>query len=238
MSRTIGKVISPSVPASCGHGPTLIIWCTAGISGRLTPAMSAILGLHTPQAMTTVSASIVAAGGARPLMRPSVDLEVGHLDVRYDGQHALRQRALAHDRAGAERVDDADPRLPEGADDLVLVEERHLLLDELGADQLALDPPRLRRRHPAAQLLHPLLGAGHLEPAGLDEDAHLAVLRDRVEREVGDLARVVGQEDEVRRVAGRAARGWAAGPCRSGRCRSSPARRGGGPGCCRRCRRR
>ena len=62
MSRTIGKVISPSVSASCGHGPTLIIWCTAGTRGRLTPAMSAILGLQTPQAMTTVSASIVAAG--------------------------------------------------------------------------------------------------------------------------------------------------------------------------------
>ena len=46
------------VPASCGQGPTLIIWCTAGVSGRLTPAMSAILGLHTPQAMTTVSASM------------------------------------------------------------------------------------------------------------------------------------------------------------------------------------
>ncbi len=64
MSRTIGKVISPSVPASCGHGPTLIIWCTAGVSGRLTPAMSAIFGLHTPQAMTTVSASMSPPVGA------------------------------------------------------------------------------------------------------------------------------------------------------------------------------
>ena len=58
MSRTIGKLISPVPPASCGQGPTLIIWCTAGTSGMLTPAMSPIFGLHTPQAMTTYSASM------------------------------------------------------------------------------------------------------------------------------------------------------------------------------------
>jgi hypothetical protein len=58
MSRTIGKEISPSLSASCGHGPTLIIWCTAGVSGMEMPAMSPILGLQTPQAMTTVSASM------------------------------------------------------------------------------------------------------------------------------------------------------------------------------------
>ena len=58
MSRMIGKLISPSVPASCGHGPTLIIWCTAGVSGMLMPAMSPSLGLHTPAAMTTAPASM------------------------------------------------------------------------------------------------------------------------------------------------------------------------------------
>ena len=58
MSRTIGKEISPSVPASCGHGPTLIIWCTAGVSGMLMPAMSPSLGLQTPAAITTVPASM------------------------------------------------------------------------------------------------------------------------------------------------------------------------------------
>ena len=58
MSRTIGKEISPSVPDSCGQGPTLIIWCTAGVSGMLMPAMSPIFGLHTPQAITTCSASM------------------------------------------------------------------------------------------------------------------------------------------------------------------------------------
>ena len=71
MSRTIGKEISPSSSASCGHGPTLIIWCTAGVSGMLTPAMSPILGLHTPQAMTTVSASMSPPVVQTFVMRPS-----------------------------------------------------------------------------------------------------------------------------------------------------------------------
>ena len=71
MSRTIGKEISPSVPDSCGHGPTLIIWCTAGTSGMLTPAMSPILGLHTPQAMTTYSASMSPLSVRTLRIRPS-----------------------------------------------------------------------------------------------------------------------------------------------------------------------
>ena len=35
-----------------------IIWCTAGVSGIAAPAMRASLGLQTPQAITTTSASI------------------------------------------------------------------------------------------------------------------------------------------------------------------------------------
>ena len=34
-------------------GPTLIIWCTAGVSGIVAPAIRAIRGLQTPQAMKT-----------------------------------------------------------------------------------------------------------------------------------------------------------------------------------------
>ncbi len=71
MSRTIGKVISPSVPASWGHGPTEIIWWTAGTSGMLTPAMSPIFGLHTPQAMTTVPVSMSPLSVRTRTRRPS-----------------------------------------------------------------------------------------------------------------------------------------------------------------------
>ena len=41
-----------------GIGPTLIIWCTAGVSGMFAPAMRAIRGLQTPHAMITTSASM------------------------------------------------------------------------------------------------------------------------------------------------------------------------------------
>ena len=58
MSRMIGNEISPGRSASCGIGPTEIIWCTAGVSGIDAPAIRASFGLHTPQAITTVSASM------------------------------------------------------------------------------------------------------------------------------------------------------------------------------------
>ena len=40
MSRTIGKEISPGREASTSHGPTEIIWCTAGVSGIFAPAIA------------------------------------------------------------------------------------------------------------------------------------------------------------------------------------------------------
>ena len=71
MSRTIGKEISPSFSASTGTGPTLIIWCTAGVSGMCAPAIAASFGLQTPQAMTTVSASMSPPSVRTRVMRPS-----------------------------------------------------------------------------------------------------------------------------------------------------------------------
>ena len=44
--------------AKCGTGPTSIIWCTAGVSGIVAPAIRAMRGLQTPQAMTTTSTSM------------------------------------------------------------------------------------------------------------------------------------------------------------------------------------
>ena len=71
MSRTIGKLISPGCSASTGYGPAEIIWCTAGVSGMCAPAMRASFGLHTPQAMTTVSASMRPPVVSTALMCPS-----------------------------------------------------------------------------------------------------------------------------------------------------------------------
>jgi hypothetical protein len=148
----------------------------------------------------------VAAGRTHPLDRAVLDVEADHLDRRNHGQGVQLQRPLAHDGAGPQGVDDADARRPEGADNDRRIEERHLLDNLLGRHQLGLDAPALRRRHPSPQLLHPLLGAGHLKAARLGEHAHLLVLAHAVEGEIGDLARVVDREYEVRGVAGRSAR--------------------------------
>ncbi len=69
MSRTIGNEISPGIAASSGTGPTEIIWWTAGVSGMCTPAIFAILGLHTPQATTIASHSM-----SPPVVRTLVTL--------------------------------------------------------------------------------------------------------------------------------------------------------------------
>ena len=239
MSRTIGNSIPFVAPANRGTGPMSIIWWIAGVNGidgaghareQRAPDAAADhdrLGLD------------VAVGGADAADAAALGVDPGHLDVRDDRERAGGLRLLAHQRAGAQRVDDGDALRVEAADDHLLVEERHQLLD-LGRrhEPHALDAPRLRRGHPAAQLLHPLLGARDLDAAGLREDVQLLVLAHAVQRQRGHLARVVDREDEVRRVAGRAARDWGAGPCPAARCRTSPAARDGRPTSCPRCPRR
>ena len=71
MSRTIGLPISPTTSANCGTGPTLIIWWTAGESGIEAPAIRAMRGLHTPQATTTVPASMSPLSVRTRVIRPS-----------------------------------------------------------------------------------------------------------------------------------------------------------------------
>ncbi len=58
VSRTIGYPISPVVPSNSAMGPTLIIWCTIGVSGIRAPAIRAIRGLHTPQQMAATPVSM------------------------------------------------------------------------------------------------------------------------------------------------------------------------------------
>ena len=72
MSRTIGKVTSPVVCSKMGTGPMSIIWWTAGVSGIDAPAMAAIRGLHTPQAMTMVSVRMSPLSVRTPAIRPSL----------------------------------------------------------------------------------------------------------------------------------------------------------------------
>ena len=70
MSRTIGYSIARELFSNRGTGPTSIIWCTIGISGMWAPAIRASSGLHTPQAITTVSASIVPFDVSTRRIRP------------------------------------------------------------------------------------------------------------------------------------------------------------------------
>ena len=58
MSRTIGNPTSLVVCSKRGTGPMSIIWWTAGVRGIDAPAIAAIRGLQTPQAMTTVSVAM------------------------------------------------------------------------------------------------------------------------------------------------------------------------------------
>src|SRR5215469_9399225 len=57
-SRTIGYAISPVVPANSEMGPTLIIWCTIGVSASRAPAIRAMRGLQTPQQITQMPVSM------------------------------------------------------------------------------------------------------------------------------------------------------------------------------------
>ena len=83
--------------ANRGTGPMSIIWCTAGVSGIDAPAMRAIRGLQTPQAMTTTSRprcrrAVVRTRRTRPCSTSMPE----HLDVGGDGQRArLGARARA-----------------------------------------------------------------------------------------------------------------------------------------------
>ena len=206
MSRTIGYS-TPTLAANRGTGPMSIIWWTIGVSGIEAPAIAAIRGLQTPQQTTTRSASmsprVVRTRRTRPPSTSMPSTSVAALTV--SAPRLLR--GLAHQRPGAERVDDAGAGGVEAAEDHDLVE----VGDELahlrrGQQRDRLDAPGLRRGDAPGELLHPLRRAGDLDAAAFREDPERAVLADALHRQRGHLARVVHGEDEVRRVPGRAAR--------------------------------
>ncbi len=80
-SRTIGYSISPAVSANSGIGPTLIIWCTIGVSGIRAPAIAATRGLHTPQQIATTSVAMSPWLVRTPLTRPSASLSMPRISA-------------------------------------------------------------------------------------------------------------------------------------------------------------
>ena len=167
--------------------------------------MRAIRGDHTPQAIATTSAS-----KSPRLVRTRRDtavLDVDPLDLGVgENLSPFRLCSLPHDRAEAQRVDDRHRGRVEAAEQDRFVDERDELLDLRRRDEpAALDAPRLGRGHPPPQLLQPLLGARDLDAPAFVQGPGLAVLAHRLERELRHLLGMVDREDEVRRVAGRAA---------------------------------
>ena len=96
MSRTIGYVISPTVSASIGTGPTLIIWWTAGVSGIAAPAIAAIRGLQTPAGDDHDVRLEVALVGPDAGDVPVLDVDAGDLGHR---REAAAPRAPGRARA-------------------------------------------------------------------------------------------------------------------------------------------
>ena len=90
MSRTIGNSIAPFVSLKCGTGPTSIIWCTAGVSGMLAPAIRAIFGDQTPQQTTTISVAMSPRDVRIPHDAAVLDVDPEHLGVREHAQRAFR----------------------------------------------------------------------------------------------------------------------------------------------------
>ena len=176
MSRMIGKAISVSVCSRSGIGPTVIIWCTAGVSGIAAPAIRAIRGLQTPQQTKTYSVSIVPLSVCTRRTRPfSTSIPITSV-LGGDRQRAEGLRRLAHQRAGSDRVDDADAGRVEAAEQDLLVDVRHELLHLRRRQQLRRLAPRDRRGEAPVQLLQALLAPRHLDPAAHCVDAELDVL--------------------------------------------------------------
>ncbi len=135
-----------------------------------------------------------------------LDTHRGDFGVRERRQGAHRLGLLAAQRPELQGVADADARRVEATDEDRLVDERDKLLDLGGGHQAGVDAPVLGRVHLAAQLVQARLRARDLEAAAFRVDTPVLVLAGALERQLRHLLVVVDQVQEVRRVAGRAAR--------------------------------
>ena len=97
--------------ANSGIGPTLIIWCTIGVSGMPGPGHPGDPGRQTPQQIAHVVGLDVARLVAHPAdPPPSAGVDAEHLGARQHPQRAELLGPLPHQRPGPQRVDHADGR--------------------------------------------------------------------------------------------------------------------------------
>jgi hypothetical protein len=169
------------------------------------PAMSPSLGLHTPAAITTASASmsppLVRTRRMRPSSTSMPTTSTLGTTVRAPDSIA-RSRMIVPARSESTTPTPGCQKAPmnwsSSMNGTFSFTNAGSTISASIPHARALD---MRRRSSSIRSSV----AGDLEAAGLREDTHLLVLLDRVEGEVGDLPGVVGQEDEVRRVPGRPA---------------------------------
>ena len=210
-SRTIGYAISPAVPANSGTGPTLIIWCTIGVSGIRAPAIRAIRGLHTPQQIRSYRVSI------SPLVVRTRATPAGPAAARCRCRAPRRRPAPAARRPAAACSRISVPARSESTTPTVREATRPPRITDSSryGTSLATSPgerccagmPQARAaEHAAAQFVHPRRRAGHLDPAALGEHAERLVLPGAVPGQLHHHLRVLDREDEVGGMPGGAAR--------------------------------
>ena len=178
MSRTIGKLISPTVSANCGHRADADHLVHGGRQRDVCPGHLRRSSGSTPRRPRRSPRVSMSPALVRSRRDPPV-LDVDARAPRRSARWSARPCSIARSRMIVPaRTDSTTPTLGvQNAPTITArVEERHLLLDLRRGDELAVDAPGLGRRDPAGQLLHPLRAAGHLEAAGLGEDAELVVL--------------------------------------------------------------
>src|SRR6266702_2922866 len=204
ISRTIGYEISPGVSVNSGIGPTLIIWCTIGVSASLAPAMRAMRGLHTPQQITQLPVSMSPCVVRTAVTRgriPSAAVSMPSTSVLASTRSAPDCWACSRMRVPA-RSESTTPTAGKCAPPRITDSSRNGTSLDTSAGVITW--PAMTHAFAALhrlQFVHALLRAGYLEPAALGEHPEFGELLGAVTGEFHHHLRVLDRVDEVGSVA-------------------------------------
>ncbi len=180
-------------------------WWSTGMEQANAPTIAATRGAHMPAALTTACAldfAVLRLDRAHPSV---ADVDAGDERVRADLRPELARRR-SHCVGRDVRVDVAVARHPHGAEELVVRDRRHEPPRLLGADELCVEPDRVRPRDAAAQLEQAVVARRDPERAHPLEHAELLVQLDAVPAEAHHRRRWVELRHEACRVVRGAAR--------------------------------
>ena len=216
--------------------------CSIASTGSSSPTMRPTSRAQRPPALTTCSASHRAVLGDDVPGAVRLLGQLDHAVAQHDGG-AERLRRLGVGVGGAGRVEMALDRVPERADEVARVHQREHRRRLGGRDDLGVHAEAAALGVGEPQEVHPLRAAGQHHAAGQVQAAglagqllELAVERDGVGLQLGDVGVAVQRVEPARRVPGRARR--SAPSARSASRRSSRPWRGGRAPSSRRRRRR